>query len=215
MSPNEKEIEAKFYVLDLDRIKSRLLSLEARLMQERILETNIRFDLPDGGLSSEGRVLRLRHDTDARLTYKGSSSSEQGVLSRTEIEFVVEDFEKARQFLEALGYRRFFYYEKYRTTFELQTSEVLKTSEVSAQIMLDELPYGNFVEIEGKDIESIQEIAKRLNLKMDNAVTSSYHMLFIRMCTNYLKLDSTELSFNALQGLTISSEDLSVQPADG
>ena len=108
MSQNEKEIQAKFYVLDLDRIKSRLLSLEARLIQERVLETNIRFDLPDGGLSSEGRVLRLRHDTDARLTYKGPSLSEGGVLSRTEIEFVLDDFEKARRFLEALGYHKSF-----------------------------------------------------------------------------------------------------------
>jgi len=108
MPQSEKENEAKIYVLDLDRIKSRLISWKTRLIQKSVLETNIRFDLPDGGLSSEGRVLRLRQDTDVRLTYKGPGSSEQGVLSRTEIEFDVEDFEKARKFLEALGYHKSF-----------------------------------------------------------------------------------------------------------
>ena len=208
MSQAEKEIEAKFYVLDLDRIKLRLRTLEALLIQERVLETNIRFDLPDGGLSSEGRVLRLRQDADARLTYKGPGINKEGVLSRTEIEFVVDDFEKARKFLEALAYQKFFYYEKYRKTYELQTSEV------STHIMLDELPYGNFVEIEGGNIEVIQEVAKQLNLNMDNAVPSSYHMLFIGLCNHYPKLDPAELSFKAFQGIKIPPEALSILAAD-
>jgi len=208
MSQSTKEIEAKFYVLDLEKIKSRLLSLEARLIQERVLEINIRFDLPDGGLSSEGRVLRLRQDTDTRLTYKGPGSSEQGVLSRTEIEFSVGDFEKAIQFLEALEYQKIFYYEKYRTVYAVQISGV------SIHVMLDELPYGNFVEIEGGSVEVVQEAAKQLNLKMDNAIPASYHMLFRDMCIHYPKLDPAELSFKALRGINISPDELSIQAAD-
>jgi len=208
MSQSTKEIEAKFYVLDLEKIKSRLLSLEARLIQERVLEINIRFDLPDGGLSSEGRVLRLRQDTDTRLTYKGPGSSDQGVLSRTEIEFSVGDFEKARQFLEALEYQKIFYYEKYRTVY------AVRASGVSIHVMLDELPYGKFVEIEGGSVEVVQEAAKQLNLKMDNAIPASYHMLFRDMCIYYPKLDPAELSFKALRGINISPEKLSVQAAD-
>jgi adenylate cyclase, class 2 len=209
-----QETEAKFYVLDLERIGSRLHSLEALLIQDRVLETNIRFDLPDGRLRSEGRVLRLRQDTEARLTYKSGSTNEQGVLSRREIEFVVEDFERAGQFLEALGYQKLFYYEKYRTTYALQTSEVLKTSEVSTHVMLDELPYGNFVEIEGENIESIQATADKLNLKWDTAIPTSYHMLFERLCAKHPELDRTELSFSALHGRNISIKDLSIRAGD-
>jgi adenylate cyclase, class 2 len=209
-----QETEAKFYVLDLERIGSRLHSLEALLIQDRVLETNIRFDLPDGRLRSEGRVLRLRQDTEARLTYKSGSTNEQGVLSRREIEFVVEDFERAGQFLEALGYQKLFYYEKYRTTYALQTSEVLKTSEVSVHVMLDELPYGNFVEIEGENIESIQATADKLNLKWDTAIPTSYHMLFERLCAKHPELDRTELSFSALHGRNISIKDLSIRAGD-
>src|SRR5262245_4833165 len=115
-----QEIEAKFYVLDLKNIETRLQILKARLIQPRILETNLRFDLPDSSLRSEGRVLRLRQDTEARLTYKDSGQSEQGVVNRAEIEFTVENFEKAKLFLEALGYQKLLEYEKYRTTYELQ-----------------------------------------------------------------------------------------------
>ena len=205
MSQNEKEIEAKFYVLDLDKVRMRLQSLEAHLIQQRVLETNIRFDLPDGGLLSEGRVLRLRQDTEARLTFKGSGTNEQGVLTRTEIEFTVEDFEKAKQLIEALGYQKLVYYEKYRTTYDLNGSH----------IMLDELPYGNFIEIEGEGIESIKAIANKLNLQMDKAVPASYHMLLIHLCEKHPELDPSELSFNALKGLNVSAAELSIHAADG
>jgi len=199
-----QETEAKFYISDLDGIKARLQSLEARLIQERVLETNIRFDLPDGGLHFQGQVLRLRQDTDAKLTFKSGSTSEQGVLSRTEIEFVVEDFDKAKQFIEALGYQKLFYYEKYRTTYDLG----------GCHIMLDELPYGNFLEIEGETIESIQGIANKLKLKWDTAVLASYHMLFEGLHGKFPNLDFTELSFKTFQGLNITAESLSVYAAD-
>jgi adenylate cyclase, class 2 len=211
-----QETEAKFLVLNLDGIRRRLQTLEALLIQERVLETNIRFDLPDGGLRSEGRVLRLRQDTEARLTYKSGSTNEGGVLSRREIEFVVEDFDKAGQFLEALGYQKLFYYEKYRTTYELlQTSEVLRDLGGLVHVMLDELPYGNFVEIEGETVETIRGVADSLNLKWDTAIPTSYHMLFEQLCAKHPELDRTELSFSALRGRDISVEELSIRAGDG
>lgn len=210
-----QEIEAKFYVRDLERIRRRLQELEALLIQPRVLEMNIRFDLPDGGLSSERRVLRLRQDTEAKLTYKSGSTNEQGVLSRTEIEFIVEDFDKAKLFLEALGYQSIFYYEKYRMTYSIQASEVLETSEASVHVMLDELPYGNFVEIEGETPESIRTVADLLHLKLENATPTSYHMLFVQLCEKHPELDSKTLSFAALEGSGVTVEELGVRIGDG
>jgi len=92
MSDSGQETEAKFYVLHLDKITRRLNQLQARLIQARVLETNLRFDLPDHSFHSAGRVLRLRRDTEARLTYKGAGENKSGVLDRQEIEFVVGDF---------------------------------------------------------------------------------------------------------------------------
>lgn len=199
-----QEIEAKFHVLDLRKIEVCLQDLGAHLIQPRVLETNIRFDLPDGGLRSEGRVLRLRQDTEARLTYKSGSTNDRGVLNRTEIEFVVEDFGKAKALIEALGYQKLFYYEKYRTTFEF----------ADCHIMLDELPYGNFVEIEGEGVDSIRAVADRLRLRWDRAVPTSYHALFERLCAIHPEFDPKELSFAALKGMNVSMEELSIPTGD-
>ena len=203
MTGSGLEIEAKFYVQDLTRIQARLEGLGAQRVQDRVLETNIRFDLPGARLRAAGRVLRLRRDTEARLTYKSASSKTQGVLSREEIEFVVEDFETAKRFLEALGYQKLFYYEKYRTTYQLDQSFV----------MLDELPYGNFVEIEGEGIESIRALAGPLGLSVEAPIATSYHALFERL-RKTLRLPFDDLSFANFADIRIYPDQLGVRAAD-
>jgi adenylate cyclase class 2 len=202
-----QEIEAKFYVQDLRKIELCLQELEAQLIQPRILERNIRFDLPDGRLRSEGRVLRLRQDSSAYLTYKSASQNQQGIWSRTEIEFGVEDFERANLFLEALGYHKTFIYEKFRTVYDLHTSED------SVHIMLDELPYGNFVEIEGTTPASISGAAEKLKLDWGTSVMRGYMDLFYE--TRHTRgLKFTDLTFENFDGLTTTPEELSVRAAD-
>jgi adenylate cyclase class 2 len=115
----------------------------------------------------------------------------------------VEDFEKAKQFLEALDYQPIFYYEKYRTTYELD----------GILIMLDELPYGNFVEIEGETIESIRQVSDTLNLKWNAVIGTSYHALFKRV-SKTLNLSFQDLSFEKFTGIQVSSADLGIQVAE-
>jgi adenylate cyclase class 2 len=203
MSSNGQETEAKFYVRDLDRIKKRLEQLGARVTQERVLESNLRFDLPDGSLRANGRVLRLRRDTEAKFTYKGAGKNAQGLLSRQEIEFVVSDFDKAKQFLEALGYQQVFYYEKYRTTYELD----------HVSFMLDELPYGDFVEIEGDKEEKIRALAKKLDLNWEAAIGRSYTELFDDVHKK-MNLPFRDLSFENFANIKVSASDLQVRAAD-
>ncbi len=203
MSDSGQETEAKFYVQDLERIRKSLESLDAPLIQPRILEMNLRFDLPDAGLRAQGRVLRLRRDTKARLTYKGGNKNTRGVLSREEIEFIVEDFEKAKKFLEALGYQQIFYYEKYRTTYELDKT----------LIMLDELPYGTFVEIEGDAEETIRALSERLDLNWETTIERSYSALFEDVHKS-LKLSFRDLSFENFAGIKVDATQLGVHVAD-
>lgn len=199
-----QEIEAKFYVQDLKRIETRIQGLGARLIQARIFETNIRFDLPDGSLRSKGQILRLRQDSEARLTYKGPGSSAQGVVSRTEIEFTVEDFNKARLLLEALGYQSVMVYEKYRTIYELE----------HCHIMLDEMPYGQYVEIEGFESAAIHAVTRQLELNLEAAiVNASYAGLFERT-RRALALTFTDLTFENFKGITVTPANLQVTPAD-
>ena len=201
MTSSSQEIEAKFYVKDLGKVEARLRELGARLLRPRVHELNLRYDRPDGCLRREHRVLRLRQSDDIRLTYKGPSSIVDGAMSRQEIEFTVGDFEAAKAFLEALDYQLVVLYEKYRTTYTIETSEVSKDlGGLSALIMLDELPYGNFVEIEGPCAASIHVAADSLNLKWDAAIAESYLALFEQL-RGKLGFTFRDLTFENFTGL--------------
>ena len=201
---NGQEIEAKFHVQNLGKIELRLLELKAQLIQPRVHEVNLRFDRPDRELRNSQRVLRLRQDDKARFTFKGpSAEAEGGILSRQEIEFVVGDFESAKQFLEAIGFNVVVFYEKFRTTYKLN----------NIHIMLDELPYGSFIEIEGEDVEAIHSIANLLGLNWNAMIKAGYHAIFERAAGKY-GLDDSELSFAALEKIKITTDDLNIQAAD-
>ncbi len=202
MTKANREIEAKFYVRDLKTVETRLLSLNARLVAKRIYETNLRFDTLTGDLKRDGRVLRLRRDGGIRLTYKEDGKLTAGAHDRREIEFAVSDFDSAKQFIEALGYEVVFIYEKFRTTYKLD----------DAHIMLDELPYGNFVEIEG-ELDLLKPIAEKLGLNWDAAIPMGYFALFDQFCrTRWLNF--RDLSFENFKGIKIDAKDLEVLAAD-
>ena len=200
---NRLEKEIKLYVVDLGKIESRLKDLGAEVIQNRGLETNLRFDLPDYRLEREHKALRLRFDTHARLTYKGPSVLEDGALTRTEYEVDVDDFDTAALLLEALGYIVTVQYEKYRTTYAFQ----------DCMIMLDELPIGNFVEIEGPHSETLAAIARDIGLDAKRAIPMSYIELFNQLCKRH-SFDKASLTFSALGSRAIDLKRLEVFPAD-
>ncbi len=203
MKEENQELEVKFYVRDLRGVEARLQALGAHLTQPRTHERNLRFDTPSGDLASAFRVLRLRQDTASRMTYKGPATFQDGVRVRQEIEFVVEDFHAACDLLQALGYQVSMIYEKYRTTYELQ----------GAHVTLDELPYGDFVEIEGPDTESIHTVNNKLGLNWEARLPDSYIVLFNQLRAR-LGLPFRDLIFENFQDIHIQAEDLSAQAAD-
>ena len=96
----EQETEVKFFVRDLKKVELRLRELKAQLIQPRVHEINFRYDLPDGSMRTNGRVLRIRQDAVATITYKGPSDLVDGVFSRQELETQIGDFETSQQLLE-------------------------------------------------------------------------------------------------------------------
>jgi len=158
-------------ISDRAALQAKLLALRAELKHARVFESNLRFDLPDGSLSARRLVLRLRQDERARLTLKGPAEIGAEVTTRSEIEFEVSSFDNARALLEALGYRLSVMYEKYRTTYALGGCEVT----------LDEMPYGDFAEIEGPGAEAIRGVANLLGLAWETRTAESYLMLFSRL----------------------------------
>ncbi len=200
MSGSEAEIEAKFYLLHLADVRRSLLSLGARLQAPRLLEKNLRFDTPDRSLHRTGSVLRLRQDRTAHLTYKAPGESPE---VRHEIEFEVDDLDTAQAFLEALGFERVFTYEKYREVFALDP----------VSVMLDELPFGCFVEIEGDSLPDIIHAAERLALTWERRIPDSYTALFERLRSS-LGLPFGDATFANFSGRPhIKAEDLAIREA--
>lgn len=202
MPAANQETEAKFYVRHVADVERRLQMMSAPQIQPRTNELNLRFDLPRRQLQRLGRVLRLRRDKSVRLTYKDGARLLEGTSSRYEIEFAVSDFDSAQELLEALGYQVVFVYEKYRTTYRRS----------GVQIMLDELPYGDFIEIEG-EVSQIHAMVQELALNGDTAIPLSYHALFQRL-TRARGLKFRDLTFNNFANIQVQPADLGVRPAD-
>ncbi len=198
-----EEREIKLYVRDLEALASRVEICGADLVRERVFERNIRLDTADHRLQNEGRLLRLRKDDRAAVTYKADAHMEGGIVSRTEIELNVDNFEVAQKLFEALGYRKTVVYEKYRRVYKL--GDVL--------VMLDELPFGDFVEIEAPNNILIDGMAQMLGLNVEYGIRTNYLGLF-----EMLKLKQTlkfeDLTFENFQNLAITPADLGVEPAD-
>lgn len=197
------EIEVKFYLTDLCAFEKRVRSVGASLMRARTREVNYRFDTPDMSLAREHRVLRLRQDTSTLLTYKGPAEIKDSVSVRPEIELEVNDFTAASDLLEQLGFRLSLKYEKWRTIYQLGKLE----------ITLDEMPFGNFTEIEGEDPATIQKTAGLLALDWNTRITDSYLLLFDHLKTKK-GLSVNDLTFDALKNVEVAPGDLGVKPSD-
>ncbi len=99
------EIEAKIKVKDLAEIERKLKAAGAMLHAERVYERNVRYEDAAESLTPAARVLRLRQDTRARLTYKEPhDAAGQGEWARTELEVTVSDFDTTDLLLKKLGF---------------------------------------------------------------------------------------------------------------
>ena len=186
-----QEVEIKLYTPDLDSVRRALEAAGALLKSPRVFERNLRYENAAGALTARGIVLRLRQDEKAKLTYKSGTSSQDGIFRRFEAEVVVSDFHTMDVILQRLGYQVALIYEKYRTTWALG----------DAEIVLDELPYGNFTEIEA-DPETIERVASELGLDEYRRMTGSYTDIFAELKLR-LGLTMRDLSFDEFAGLDV------------
>jgi adenylate cyclase class 2 len=199
----DQELEVKFHVNDLSALEARLRGLGAKQVQARLHEVNLRLDTAELSLTNSLQVLRLRQDSQARVTYKGPGTTQDGVQVRQEYEFVASDFEAARNLFKALGYDVAMMYEKYRTVYDLD----------EVHITLDEMPYGGFIEIEGPHPQGIQSVSRRLGVSWEVRVLDSYTVIFEELRAA-LSFDFRDLSFKNFSDLPISLQVIGIRPAD-
>ncbi len=161
------EIEVKFYLSDMDRIRDRIIEIGA-VSRGRIFETNIRFDDADNRLIQKKSLLRLRQDKKSILTFKSEPpfKDDQFKILR-ELEVEVSDFTTMKNILESLGFREEQVYEKWRETLILNRTN----------FCLDTMPYGNFLEIEGQK-EDIKKLVSQIGLKWKKRILLNYLAIF-------------------------------------
>ncbi len=203
MNTDNQEIEVKFLISNLPALLEKIQNLGANELRPRMQEVNLRFDTPDRKLSERAQVLRLRQDDQAILTFKSPGQIVDGVISRTELEVVVSDFQSTHAILEALGFQVFMTYEKYRQNFNL--------NDLVASV--DEMPYGNFIELEGNSAEHVRATAALLGLDWDQRINLSYTAL-LGLYNQNTGHTFRDLSFETFAGLRVLPEQLGLAYAD-
>ena len=169
-SKDNREREIKFPRVELEKLRERLIELEAERVGPGAFEDNWILDRANELLST-GRILRLRTDGGrARLTFKGPMSLEGNVKIREEREVGIENADEAMALLENLGYGVVRRYQKVREEWHLG----------GVTIALDHTPIGDFAEFEGDGAETV---AKRCGFDPQKAERRSY----LRLYEDYLK----------------------------
>jgi adenylate cyclase class 2 len=94
-------------------------------------------------------------------------------------------------------------YEKYRTVYELS----------GTLITIDEMPFGDFAEIEGIDRANIENVCNQLGLIWEHRSLESYAVLFEIVKKN-LNLSFRDLTFENFAGIKIDASHFALSSAD-
>lgn len=168
------EIEKKYRLTKKQRqsLLRRLPEIGARLEGEEFEENT----LYSGETLHFGRtVLRLRRvGKKAVLTYKERFPTSSSIKHQREDETGVDDPAAMDAILDALGFTPALVYEKRRVTWRLGESE----------IVIDELPFGLFMEIEGQEID-IKAIERKLGIKGLRVERATYPQLTLKNGTKF------------------------------
>jgi len=160
------EIEKKYRLSKLQRekLEQRLPQIGARHLRDDFEENTL---YSGAALDASRSVLRLRRvNKRAILTYKERFPTTSSIKHQREDETEIKNPDALEAILDALGFSRALVYEKRRQRWKLN----------KAEIVLDELPFGLFMEIEA-DEDEIHEIEKAIAIKGLRAEYATYPQL--------------------------------------
>jgi len=163
------EIEKKYRITagDRERVKSTLNEFNAEYEGTDFEENTIY-----GGskLNEIGGILRIRRmNGKAIFTFKKSVQDQTGAKTRIEHESEIGSPDDIAEILDELGFTKQLVYEKRRETWKFR----------SVEVVLDELPFGLFMEIEGS-ITAIREAEMLLDVEDLEVVQESYPRLTVQ-----------------------------------
>jgi len=160
------EVEKKFRLTkrQRDAVLKRLPEVGATLQREDFEENTL---YAGQRLETSASILRLRRVSGrATLTYKKRLPGTVAIKHQLEDETEVADPDAMEAILDALGFTPALVYEKQRQTWVLG----------KAEIVIDVLPFGLFMEIEGS-VNVIRSLERKLGLKGLRAEYATYPQL--------------------------------------
>ena len=168
------EVEKKYRLTRKQQqfLLARLPAIGARLEREEF-EVNTIYS--GETLNMERTALRLRRvGKKAILTYKERFPSSSSIKHQREDETRIDNPDAMEAILDALGFAPALVYEKKRATWRLGIAE----------IVIDELPFGLYMEIEGKESD-IKAIERKLGAKGLRAELATYPQLTMKKGTKF------------------------------
>jgi adenylate cyclase class 2 len=171
------EIEKKYKLTKKQResILKRLPEIGAKQRHTEFEENTL---YRGDGLEMGRSILRLRRVGDtAYLTYKERFPTTGSIKRQREDETRIADAEAMHAILDGLGFSPAVVYEKRRDTWRLGKAEIL----------LDELPFGLYMEIEA-DEDDIKAVERKLGIKGLKAELATYPQLTVKHGTKYGEL---------------------------
>lgn len=162
-----KEIEAKFLRINKDALRSKLQSLGFQLVHPEYVMRRKTFDcgIIDPGKNKWGRV----RQEAGRITMTMKEVTGSGIDDTTEVELVVDDFDKACEFLEFCGMPA--------KAFQENTRELWRRGNVEAT--LDTWPgLMPFVEIEAPAEFEVRAVSEEIGFDFKSAVFGSVDQVY-------------------------------------
>ena len=166
------EIEKKYRLTNQQRtdLTRRLGEIGAQYWGEDFEENTL---YEGGPIDFNRSVLRLRRARDtATLTYKERLTVNSDAKHQREEETKIGNPDAMESILEAIGFSARVVYEKRRQTWQIDDTEVV----------VDELPFGLFLEIEGSE-EGIATVEEKLGMSKLEVEPATYPQLTRRLGT--------------------------------
>ncbi|NQT50357.1 CYTH domain-containing protein [Candidatus Kuenenbacteria bacterium] len=164
------EFEATFVDVDVSEVREKLKKLGAKLIRPETLMRRVNFYPP---IDDNTGWMRVRDEGDRiTLSYKrflGYKKGSDEMNNQQEIFLEINDFDQGVQLLEVCGARKKGYQETKREDWEYKGLE----------ISIDTWPgLEPFVELEGKDEESVQRLAVELGFDYSTAIFGPVGLIY-------------------------------------
>ena len=159
----ETEIEGKFLDINVEEIKNKLKSLNAKMTHKERLMNSAIYDYEDKRLGKIGGWIRVR-DEGNKVTLSYKQLNDRTLHGTKEVSLTINNFENACLFLESIGLKKKTVEEKKREEWILDEVE----------ISIDTWPWiPTFLEMEGKNEKSLRNVCKKLDLNWDEVIHGS------------------------------------------